>query len=119
MKLIRSRYLAIIHVHTVSTHIGVHSVVVALLSEKADIQYNPEQTDPDKLVREISSLGFEANLIADQDGYQQGKIDLIVSALKPHTHTHHTGTHNSCQTMGKWHEMHSRMPLSHGLTTSL
>ena len=84
MKLIR--YLAITHAHYV--HIGVHSVVVALLSEKADIQYNPEQTDPDKLVREISSLGFEANLIADQDGYQQGKIDLIVSALIPHTHTH-------------------------------
>ena len=27
--------------------------------------------------------------------------------------------HSSCQTVGKWHEMHGRMPLSHGLTTSL
>ncbi len=60
---------------------GVHSVVVALLSEKAEIQYNPEQTDPEKLVRDISSLGFGANLIADQYGYQQGKINLIVSLL--------------------------------------
>ncbi len=58
---------------------GVHSVVVALLSEKAEIQYDPEQTDPEKLVKNVSSLGFGANLIADQDGYQQGKINLIVS----------------------------------------
>ena len=62
--------------------------MVALLSEKAEIQYNPEQTDPDKLVREISSLGFGANLIADHDGYQQGKIDLIVSALVTCSLTH-------------------------------
>ncbi len=60
---------------------GVHSVVVALLSEKAEIQYNPEQTDPEKLVRDISSLGFGANLIADQNGHQQGKINLIVSGF--------------------------------------
>lgn len=53
--------------------------MVALLSEKADIQYDPEQTDPDKLVGNISSLGFQADLISDEDGYQQGKINLIVS----------------------------------------
>ncbi len=56
-------------------------MVVALLSEKAEILYDPEQTDPDKLVRDISSLGFGADLIADQDGYQQGKINLIVSLI--------------------------------------
>ncbi len=61
--------------------LGVHSIVVALLSEKADIQYDPEQTNPDKLVGHISNLGFEASLIADQDGHQQGKINLIVSLL--------------------------------------
>ncbi|XP_064404796.1 copper-transporting ATPase 1-like isoform X4 [Halichondria panicea] len=60
---------------------GVHSVVVALLSEKAEIQYNPEQTDPEKLVRDISSLGFGANLIADQNGHQQGKINLIIEGM--------------------------------------
>ena len=27
--------------------------------------------------------------------------------------------YSSCQTVGKWHEMHGRMSLSHGLTTSL
>lgn len=56
-------------------------MVVALLAEKADIQYNPEQTDPEKLVREIHNLGFGADLIEDHDGYQQGKLDLIVRAI--------------------------------------
>ena len=44
-----------------------------------------------------------------------------VSGLHTHTHvlTTHACTHSSCQTVGKWHEMHCRMPLSHGLTTIL
>ena len=57
---------------------GVHSVVVALLAEKANIQYDSELTDPSQLVGEIESLGYGANLISDSEGYQQGKIDLIV-----------------------------------------
>ena len=59
--------------------LGVHSVLVALLAEKADIQYDSELTDPDKLVAEIVSLGFGANLLSDGEGYQQGKVELIVS----------------------------------------
>ena len=57
---------------------GVHSVVVALLAEKAEIQYDSELTDPSQLVCEIEGLGFEATLISDSDGYQQGKIYLTV-----------------------------------------
>ena len=67
------------YVIDVFSYVGVHSVVVALLAEKADIQYNPEQTDPDKLVREVQSLGFGADLIEDHDGYQQGTLNLVVS----------------------------------------
>ena len=37
------------------------------------------------------------------------------TVLTFHTLTH---THSSCQTVGKWQEMHGQMPLSHGLTTS-
>lgn len=58
---------------------GVHSVVVALLANKAKIQYDSELTDPNKLVGEIEGLGFGATLISDSDDYQQGKIDLTVS----------------------------------------
>ena len=59
---------------------GVHSVVVALLSEKAEVQYNPEETNPEVLAQEIQKLGFGALPIDDGDGYQQGKLDVIVSS---------------------------------------
>ena len=52
---------------------------MALLAEKADIQYDSELTDPDQLVSEIQGLGFGATLLSDSEGYQQGKLDLIVS----------------------------------------
>ncbi len=52
--------------------------MVALLSEKADIQYYPEDMDPEQLVKEVESLGFGASLIPDQDSLQEGKIDLTV-----------------------------------------
>lgn len=40
-------------------------MMVALLSEKADIQYYPEETDPEVLVRAIKDLGFGADLIPE------------------------------------------------------
>ena len=60
---------------------GVHSVLVALLTEKADIQYDSELTDPNQLVEEIRALGFGASLLSDSEGYQQGKLDLTVSVI--------------------------------------
>lgn len=55
--------------------------MVALLSEKADIQYYPEETDPEVLVRAIKDLGFGADLIPEQEDCQQGKLDITVSEL--------------------------------------
>lgn len=52
---------------------------MALLSEKADVQYNPEDTDPERVAAEIRDLGFGADLIPEQDAYQDGKLDIIVS----------------------------------------
>ena len=68
-------------VHPHSFHAGVHSVLVALLAEKADIQYDSELTDPNQLVEEIRALGFGASLLLDSEGYQQGKLDLTVSPV--------------------------------------
>ena len=55
--------------------------MVALLSEKAEVQYYPEETDPDQLVQAVKELGFQADVIPDQEDCQQGKLDLIVSQL--------------------------------------
>ena len=57
---------------------GVSSVRVALLAEKADVEYDPETMDPDTLVTEIKGLGFGAQLIGDAQGPNEGEVDLMV-----------------------------------------
>lgn len=64
----------------ISCHTGVHTVLVALLSEKADVQYVADRITPDKIVTEIKALGFGAQLISESEIYQQGQIDISVSA---------------------------------------
>ena len=53
--------------------------MVALLSEKADVQYFPEETDPEVIVKTIKDLGFGASVIPEQEDGQQGKLDVTVS----------------------------------------
>lgn len=42
---------------------GIHSVKVALLAERGVIQYDPKVWTEDKLINEISDIGFDATLI--------------------------------------------------------
>lgn len=51
---------------------------VALLAEKGDVSYNPLITDPDKIVKEVRSMGFSAEVLSLHDGLESGKIDLEV-----------------------------------------
>lgn len=67
--------------YVVVVAVGINTVVVALLSEKADIQYYPGETDPEKLVKLIKDFGFGAELIPEQEDYQQGKLDITVSSI--------------------------------------
>lgn len=59
-------------------------MLVALLSEKADIQYSPDCISPDRIVAEIQGLGFGAELISESEMYQEGHISLSVCT---HVHT--------------------------------
>ena len=52
---------------------------MALLAEKADIQYYMEEIDPEGLVAYITDVGFGAEVIKEK-GLQEGKIDIIVSS---------------------------------------
>ena len=54
-------------------------MLVALLSEKADVQYAADRISPDKIVEEIQRLGFGAQLLSESDVYQEGQLDLSVS----------------------------------------
>jgi len=42
---------------------GIHSIKVALLAERAVVEYDPSQWDVEKLIGEISDIGFDATLI--------------------------------------------------------
>ena len=53
--------------------------MVALLSEKADIQYDAELTSPDVLAQEVKGLGFGARLLESAEGCEEGRVELIVS----------------------------------------
>ncbi|EGN96792.1 hypothetical protein SERLA73DRAFT_170172 [Serpula lacrymans var. lacrymans S7.3] len=45
------------------TQAGIHSIKVALLAERAVIEYDPNVWDTDKIIGEISDIGFDATLI--------------------------------------------------------
>ncbi|KAA1469123.1 copper P-type ATPase CtaA [Dentipellis sp. KUC8613] len=42
---------------------GIQSVKVALLAERGVVEYDPNVWDPDKIISEISDIGFDATLI--------------------------------------------------------
>ena len=52
-------------------------MVVALLSEKAEIVYNPDETDMDVLEDEVKDLGFGVEILEDSEA-QQGKLNVMV-----------------------------------------
>ena len=51
---------------------------VALLSEKADIQYCPDEVDPNHLVHFVKEMGFGAELLPETDEKQQGRLEITV-----------------------------------------
>ncbi|KAJ8521264.1 hypothetical protein ONZ45_g2033 [Pleurotus djamor] len=42
---------------------GIHSIKVALLAERGVVEYDPSRWDADKIISEISDIGFDATLI--------------------------------------------------------
>ena len=66
---------------------------MALLSEKADVQYAADRISPDKIVAEIQGLGFGAELISEDELYEEGQLNLSVRthplffSLSPSTNT--------------------------------
>ncbi len=58
--------------------LGIHSVRVALLAEKAEISYMSGVIDPDQIVSMIGSLGFGAKILSLDGNSEGGKVDLEV-----------------------------------------
>ncbi|XGW15707.1 hypothetical protein V3C99_001281 [Haemonchus contortus] len=59
---------------------GVQSVVVALIAGKAEINYNPSLISVEKLIAEMTSLGYRASLI-DSPFSAFSKIHLTIGGL--------------------------------------
>ena len=51
---------------------------MALLAEKAEVSYNPKETNPDRLAEEIKDLGFGVEVL-DEMADSDGKITISVS----------------------------------------
>ena len=47
---------------------GVLSIAVALLAEKAELSYNPKETNPDRLAEEVKDLGFGVEVLDEIAG---------------------------------------------------
>ena len=92
---------------------GIHSVLVALLSEKADVQYAADHMSPDRIVLEIQGLGFGAQLISESEMYQEGQIDISV---RTHSHSH---THSLLPTQSYTNPLSLSLSLSLPLTPTL
>ena len=62
---------------------GVHAARVALLAEKAEVQYNPDQTSPEIIAEEINGLGFHADYLPDASSGTTSILDLKVGIYSP------------------------------------
>ncbi|XP_010634918.1 copper-transporting ATPase 2 isoform X1 [Fukomys damarensis] len=59
---------------------GILSILVALMSGKAEVKYNPEVIQPPKIAQLIQNLGFEAAIMEDNVG-SDGDIELVITGM--------------------------------------
>ncbi|KAM5288567.1 copper-transporting ATPase 2 isoform 11-T11 [Ctenodactylus gundi] len=85
---------------TLQKEAGVLSVLVALMSGKAEVKYNPEVIQPPKIAQLIQDLGFQASVMEDNAG-SDGDIELVITGM----------TCASCV-----HNIESRLTRTNGIT---
>lgn len=81
---------------------GILSVLVALMSGKAEVKYNPEVTQPPRIAQLIQDLGFEATVMENGTG-SEGDMELIITGM----------TCASCV-----HNIESRLTRTNGITSA-
>ncbi|NWS72695.1 ATP7B ATPase, partial [Crotophaga sulcirostris] len=59
---------------------GIVSVLVALMSGKAEIKYKPEFIQPPEIAQLIQNLGFEATVIED-NAETEGNVELLITGM--------------------------------------
>lgn len=61
-------------------HAGILSVLVALMSGKAEVKYDPEIIQSPRIAQLIQDLGFEASVMEDNT-VSEGDIELIITGM--------------------------------------
>ncbi|XP_031195088.1 copper-transporting ATPase 2 isoform X3 [Mastomys coucha] len=61
-------------------HAGILSVLVALMSGKAEVKYDPEVIQSPRIAQLIQDLGFEAAIMEDNT-VSEGDIELIITGM--------------------------------------
>ncbi|CAN7993626.1 unnamed protein product [Ixodes hexagonus] len=59
---------------------GVAQALVSLLSERAEVKYDPKKVSPLQLVEATCDLGYQASVIEDLE-YQYGEIELSIKGM--------------------------------------
>ena len=60
--------------------VGIKSVLVGLLAQKAEVKFDKNKITPDEIVCHVKSLGFGCDLM-DKVGQGQSTVDIIVSTV--------------------------------------
>lgn len=58
--------------------IGIRSVLVGLLAQKAEVKFDKNKTTSDEIICHVKALGFGCDMM-DQAGQGEGTVDIIVS----------------------------------------
>ena len=58
---------------------GVHSVLVALMAAKAEVEFDPSRVLPSQIANSITELGFPSTIIEEESG--AGKVELEVTIV--------------------------------------
>ena len=78
LDILAHRPLVHFHLPTFVIASGVRSARVALLAEKAEVVYNPDEISPDKIVLEITGLGFQAECLRNPTAGGTSILELKV-----------------------------------------
>ena len=66
---------------------GVHSILVSLMAQRAEVKYDPAYVLPSQIAAAITDLGFSSK-VNEAEGLGQGTVDLTVGI---HSHTYICG----------------------------
>lgn len=60
---------------------GIHGILVALLSQKAEILYDGELIDSELIIDQIEDLGYSASLLSEKGNSQLSEISFKITGM--------------------------------------